>query len=224
MRDFSEKFRKVVSDANGDGVLSPGEHFMHDWPETRQSLLLRLGDHGDHQAWREFTELYEPAVYRLARSRGLQHADALDLVQEVLAAVARAIERWDPDPERGRFRGWLCQIARNLTVNALVRGARGRGSGDSDIQELLHELPASAEPTATRFDLEFRCEAFLQAAERVRVDLRDATWQAFWLTAVEGAGIEETARRLGISVGAVYAARSRVLARLRQQVQLWEGQ
>jgi RNA polymerase sigma-70 factor (ECF subfamily) len=196
---------------------------MHDLPDTRHSLLVRLGDRADHEAWAEFVELYEPAVYRLARSRGLQHADALDLVQDVLAAVAGAIDRWEPDPARGRFRSWLFRIARNMAVNALRRGGRGRGSGDSGVNELLQEIPAAAEPDATRFELEFRREAFLRAADRLRDETSATAWQAFWLTAVEGMGVDEAARRLEITVGALYAARSRVLARLRKQVEQFEG-
>ncbi|MSR56159.1 MAG: RNA polymerase sigma factor [Planctomycetaceae bacterium] len=196
---------------------------MYDLPDTRHSLLVRLGDHSDHLAWAQFAEIYEPVVYRLARSRGLQHADALDLVQNVLAAVAGAIDRWTPDPARGRFRNWLFRISRNLTVNILTRGGRLRGSGDSEINELLQEIPAASADEATCYDLEFRREAFLRAADRVRDEFQATTWQAFWLTAVEGVGIEDAARQLGISLGSVYAARSRVLARLRKQVEQFEG-
>ena len=196
---------------------------MHELPETRNSLLVRLSDHSDRQAWAEFAEIYEPALYRLARGRGLQHADALDLVQDVLCAVAEAIDGWAPDPDRGRFRTWLFRVARNLSVNALVRGGRLRGSGDSDIHRVLNELPAEARREATLFDIEFRREAFLHAAGLVRDEVAQPVWQAFWLTAVEGVGVEEAARRLETSAGAVYAARSRVLARLRKKVEKYEG-
>src|SRR5262249_54659976 len=99
----------------------PAGRAMNDLPETRHSLLVRLCDRSDREAWDEFAAIYEPAVYRLARGKGFQHADALDLVQEVLWGVAKAIDRWSPDAERGRFRTWLFRVARNVTVNALVR-------------------------------------------------------------------------------------------------------
>src|SRR5690242_19549275 len=97
---------------------------MHSAPTTRPSLLIRLRDPGDERAWFEFVEIYGPLVRRLARSRGFQHADGEDLVQEVFRVVTVAIDRGVYDPGRGSFRGWLFRIARNLAVNALVQRSR----------------------------------------------------------------------------------------------------
>ncbi|MGQ0634431.1 MAG: RNA polymerase sigma factor [Planctomycetaceae bacterium] len=196
---------------------------MHDLPATRHSLLVRLADPTDREAWGEFAAIYEPAVYRLARSRGLQHADALDLVQEVLWAVAQAIERWTPDPGRARFRTWLFRVARNLAINALTRGGRLRGSGDSGIQKLLASIPAELEEEVTLYDVEFRREAFRRAADYVRQYSDSAAWEAFWLTAVERVAVAEAATRLQTTPGAIYAARGRILARLRKYVEKYEG-
>src|SRR5438552_4141755 len=134
-------------------------------PSTRNSLVLRLRDPQDGAAWAEFVDIYEPLVYRLARGKGLQDADARDLCQEVLRAVAGAIERWDPDPAKGRFRGWLFRIARNLLVNFLVKQlTQPRGSGSSSVQELLAAQPASDPLAQAEFAVEFRRRAFRWAA------------------------------------------------------------
>jgi RNA polymerase sigma-70 factor (ECF subfamily) len=187
-------------------------------PDTRHSLILRLSDPADADAWREFVSLYEPLVYDLARRKGLQDADARDLCQEVLVTVARAIDRWDPDPGRGTFRGWLFRIVRNLLVNFLTRQHYPRGSGSTSVQELLDAQPA-ADPSATAlFEAEYRRRVFRWAADEVKGEFTPATWQAFWHTAVGGRSPREVAEELGLSIGAVYIARSRILARLRQRI------
>src|SRR5262245_15275138 len=190
---------------------------MDNPPATRLSLIAKLHDRADAAAWHEFVALYEPLIRRLARRKGLQDADAGDLCQEVFRVVAGAIDRWDPDPTRGSFRGWLSRIARNLLINFLTRPKRQpAGSGSTSMLELLEAHPA-ADPEATAlFEAEYRWRLFEAAAADVRGEFTPRTWQAFWRTAVEGRPPTAVAAELGLSVGAVYVARSRVLARLRQ--------
>jgi RNA polymerase sigma factor (sigma-70 family) len=189
-------------------------------PTTRRSLVLRLRDPRDEAAWAEFVDIYEPLVYRLGRNKGLQDADAQDLCQEVFRAVASAIERWDPDPAKGKFRAWLFRIARNLLVNFLASQRRSiRGSGSSSVQEMLEAQPAGDAQAEAEFRAEFQRRAFRWAAEQVKPSFTDSTWQAFWRTGVEHRPIAAVAKELGISVGAVYIARSRVLAWLRERVE-----
>src|SRR5271155_3369519 len=86
-------------------------------PPTRPSLLIRLRDHQDHQAWAQFVEVYAPFIYGYLRKRGLQDADAADLTQTCLRQVATHVGRLEHDPRRGTFRGWLFTIVRNRLRN-----------------------------------------------------------------------------------------------------------
>jgi RNA polymerase sigma factor (sigma-70 family) len=193
---------------------------MDEMPGTRPSLLVRLRDTTDERAWNEFTAIYGPLIHRLACRSGFQDADAADLVQEVLRAVAGAIDRWVPDPSRGPFRNWLFRIARNMMLNLVTRERRHpRGTGRDDIRSLLETQPSPSTEDSELFELEYKRQVFRWAAEKVRGEFREPTWAAFWQTAVEGKKAQEVGHALGMSVGAVYMARSRVVARLREVVE-----
>jgi len=197
---------------------------MDEIPNTRPSLLVRIRDPQDERAWREFLDIYEPLIYRLARRKGFQDADARELSQEVFLAVASAIDRWDPDPSRGSFRGWLFRIARNLMINLLARQRRHpQGTGSTDIKRLLEEQAAPVGEDSALFDRQYKREVFRWAAEQIRGQFRETTWRAFWLSSVEQREIKEVAETLGLTAGAVYIARSRVMARLRETVEGLDG-
>src|SRR5262245_49671212 len=126
-------------------------------PTTRASLLFRLRDSQDHEAWVEFVSLYEPVAYRLLRRHGLQDADAREVMQELFMAVSRTVDRWDPSRERGSFRGWLQRVARNLFINWLnERRRRPLATGGSNLMAMLEMTPANAGPETIEFDQELR--------------------------------------------------------------------
>jgi RNA polymerase sigma-70 factor (ECF subfamily) len=191
-------------------------------PATRVSLLLRLRDPKDAEAWRQFVQVYASVVYGFARKRGLQDADAADLMQDVFRSVAAAAGRLQYDRNRGTFRGWLYTVTRNKLYNFLTgRRRRERASGDSDARELLEAHPSPPDG-ADDWDQEYERRVFAWAVERVRGEFSEPTWQAFWQTAVDHVGAKEAGARLGMSPGAVYVAKSRVLARLREEIQRLE--
>jgi RNA polymerase sigma-70 factor (ECF subfamily) len=191
---------------------------MADIPPTRASLLLRLRDARDEQAWREFVELYAPLIYGYARKQGLQDADAADLSQEVLRTVAGAIDRLEYDPARGAFRNWLFTLMRRKLSNwRAAQALRTRGSGDASIHQLLEQSPAP-ESLEADWESQWQHQVFAWACVQVRRQVSASTWQAFWRTAVEGQSGAQVAAELGLTAGAVYLARSRVLVRLKAQV------
>lgn len=188
-------------------------------PRTRVSLLIRLRNSEDDLAWAEFVELYAPLIYEFACKQGIQDADAADLTQEVLRAVARAIKQFDYDSQRGTFRGWLFTLVRNKIRNFLVRRKRHcQGSGDSAVQQVLAEHPAPQDDEEELWERECERRRFNWAAERVRTEVRDSTWQAFWRTAVEGQSGQEVAEALGLRVASVYVAKGRVMARIKEHL------
>jgi RNA polymerase sigma-70 factor (ECF subfamily) len=187
-------------------------------------LLVRLRDPRDGEAWQQFVQVYAAVVYGFARKRGLQDADAADLMQDVFRAISTAIGRLEYDPQRGTFRSWLFTVTRSK-LNNFLNGQRRqvRGSGDSGGQERLEEHSAREENGAAEWDREYQQRVFTWATRRVQGEFQEATWQAFWLTAVEGKSAREAGQQLGMSSGAVYVARSRVLARLKEEVGQLEG-
>jgi RNA polymerase sigma factor (sigma-70 family) len=193
---------------------------MAEPPVTRVTLLTRIRDGRDADAWREFVQIYGPVVYRFARNRGLQDADAADLMQDVLRSVARNAHRMEYDPARGTFRGWLYTVTRNKIYNFLNgQRNRPRGSGDSDAHERLDATPArDADGPDAEWEREYQRRLSGRAMELVQHEFQPATWQAFWQTAVEGKPAAEVGSGLRMSPGAVYVAKSRVLARLRDEV------
>jgi RNA polymerase sigma-70 factor (ECF subfamily) len=193
---------------------------MVEAPLTRASLLVRIRDSRDQEAWQQFVQLYAPVVYGFARKRGLQDADAADVMQDVLRRVAGAAARLDYDPARGTFRGWLYTVARNRIFNFLEanRHNPGRGSGDSGARAQLEAVAGSEWELAQAWDEEYERNLADLAMQQVQGEVQPATWQAFWLTAVEGKSAREAGATLGMSAGAVYVARSRVLARLKEEV------
>jgi RNA polymerase sigma factor (sigma-70 family) len=192
-------------------------------PETRVSLLLRLKDSRDYEAWNRFVAIYAPVVYEYGRRHCLQDADAADLTQEVLRAVSRSAGRFCYDPQRGSFRSWLFTVARTKRINLEVQGSRHpRGTGDTGILEQMREMPDrdSDEAEAREWDRAYEQRLFEWAAEQVRPEFKEATWQAFQRTAIERVPSQQVADDLKMTLGAIYAAKSRVLGRIREVIRL----
>ncbi|MBI2926982.1 MAG: sigma-70 family RNA polymerase sigma factor [Verrucomicrobia bacterium] len=181
---------------------------------TRPSLLLRLRDADDHEAWRAFVQIYTPLIYGFCRKHGLQDADAADVAQEVMRTVARRIGEFEYQPDKGTFRAWLFTVTRSKLNNFFQTLQRQpQGTGRTTVHELLEAQP-SPQPD-TDWDHEYHQRLFEWACGQVHDEFEASTWQAFWQTAVEGKAGASVAASLGLSVGAVYVAKSRVLARLR---------
>lgn len=186
--------------------------------ETNESLLGRIKDPANEQAWSEFLAIYRPVILRMAQRRGLQVSDAEDLAQDIFVSISRTIESWQSGPDRPPFRAWLYKVTRNAIINKLQSHARRQGSGKTSVMEALHQIPFDDEHSKEELIKESQAEAFRWAVAEVRPEFSDTIWAMFWRTAVEGLPTEQVASSVHSSVGAVYVARWRVLKRIKERV------
>ncbi len=188
--------------------------------DTRASLLLRLQDSGDTEAWTEFTQIYGPLIRRIAKRFDLQRADEEELQQDVWLVVHQKLSKFQSNGQRGAFRKWLMTVARNTAIDHLRSTATKHVMRHSMGWSQLVELAA---PHSDALEKEYLYEEqkalFAWAADQVRSTCEPTTWSAFWETSVRQRDINAVAEELGMSVGQVYVARCRILARLRSMVE-----
>jgi RNA polymerase sigma-70 factor (ECF subfamily) len=178
---------------------------------TSVSLLDALRQPGEQEAWERFVDLYTPLLYYWACRAGLREPDAADLVQDVLLVLVQKLPEFHYD-RQGGFRSWL----RTVTLNKWRDRRRQQAvrTAHRDAVDLA-ELPGPEDPEAF-WETEYRQHLARRALELMRAEFQPTTWQACWEVVVSGRPGGEVAAELGISVDSVYAAKSRVLRRLRQ--------
>ncbi len=185
-------------------------------PSTSASLLERVKLR-DAEAWQRFVRLYGPTIYRWARRGSLQPTDAADVVQDVFQAVAEHIARFRRQSASDTFSGWLWTVTRNKVRDQLRRrGAAPQALGGEAGQDLVNRLPLPEsvdEPVG-----QLTSELAHRALQLIQTDFEPQTWQMFLRSTVEGHSVADVAREAGLSVMAVYKAKSRVLLRLRSEL------
>ena len=186
---------------------------------TRMSLVFRLKDKTDADAWNQFMDLYGQLIFQFVRSRGLQDADAADLVQEVLRRVGNSIGRLEYEKSKGGFRAWLFTITRNCLNTYFDKKKRSLPSiHDSNPLATLGQVPAKRDELSERWEKEFQKQLMLQAIQTIRPTTEPKTWSAFEMTAIQNHNVSVVSDMLGMSRGAIYVARSRVTSKLRDEV------
>lgn len=179
---------------------------------TSISLLLRLRNPGEQEAWFRFVQLYTPLIEGWVRPFGLSQQDAEELVQEVFGKLVRELPRFSYDRTRS-FRAWLSTVTRN-TVRSFVR--RPRVKTMTNVQQPLDDLQSDVPCLIEAED--FRRYVAHRALVVMQTDFEQTTWQAFWRMVVQGQSGAEAAQELGISVSAAYVAKHRVLRRLQEEL------
>ncbi len=187
-------------------------------PATNETLLARVRDPKDREAWEEFVSIYRPLLYRVGRRYGLQDVDAQNLVQDVLQKVTRQVERWESGKPSGGLRRWLATVARNAAIDAIRRVRPDAAQGGTSVHDRLQGLSERPDSSEAELQRELDRQAFRWAAARIRDEFTDSTWSAFWRTMVEGESCGEVAESAGRTLGSVYTARSRVMQRLQKEV------
>jgi RNA polymerase sigma-70 factor (ECF subfamily) len=193
---------------------------MTESPLTRASLLIRLRDNSDSDAWNSFIIDYGPMIYRFVRSRGLQDADASDIVQDVMRSVGLAISRLDYQKEKGGFRAWLFAITRNrLSTFFDKRKRQVPTTRESVTSESATQEDFRNGELDRLWELEYQRQLVDKAIATIKPAIDIKTWSAFELTAMKDVAAELAAKQLGMTKGAVYVARSRVTAKLRIEIE-----
>jgi RNA polymerase sigma-70 factor (ECF subfamily) len=186
---------------------------------TRQSLLVRA-QAGDEGAWQDLTDLYRPLIVGWLRHQAVPASEVDDLVQDIFLSVVRNLSSFRHSGRRGAFRSWLRAIAHSRACDFWrARGRQALASGDSDVAEALRQLEDPDSELNRQWDEEHNQYVLRCLLDVMELEFETSTVQAFRRVALEGASSEQAAQELGLSVGAVYIAKSRVLHRLRQEAE-----
>jgi RNA polymerase sigma-70 factor (ECF subfamily) len=183
---------------------------------TRISLLSAAGS-GTEQAWSQLVELYRPLVYGWLRRHDVPHHDAEDLSQDVMAVVVRELPNFEHRGSKGAFRNWLRTITANRALGFWRAGKiRPAASGRSSFLLMVEQLEDENSQASQLWNREHDAHVLRQLLIDIEPEFEPSTFQAFRRQVFDGAPADMVAHELGLTVGAVYSAKSRVLRRLRQ--------
>ncbi|MFO0936375.1 MAG: sigma-70 family RNA polymerase sigma factor [Gemmataceae bacterium] len=201
----------VKKKSNTERIHVPASNHRAESPgaETSASLLLQIRDARNQGAWETFTSVYEPLIRGYCTRKGLQHADASDVAQEVMSRVSRAMQSFEYKPERGRFRHWLGTITANEIASHMTRTGRKSIAG-----QCVEQIPVG-DPHWNR---EFTDHILKVAMDRIRGEFEPVTWSTFEAVWLRKEHSQTVAEAHGIAIHSVYVNKSRVLKRLEAEV------
>ena len=183
---------------------------------THTSLLARLTEGKDADAWREFCARYGDLIRGFAGRQALQAADCEDVLQEVLLGMSRAMPGFEYDRSKGMFRSYL----KTVTVHAISKircQKRGQVSLEQ-VEEATRTALGSAD-VETAWETEWRQHHIARAMRVIAAEFNEANVAAFRAYAIEGREAQNVAATLGMTIGQVYQAKSRILKRLSEIVE-----
>ncbi len=185
----------------------------YDMHTTSLTLLKRVRQTNDQAAWNRFVSLYSPLLFAFARRASMNDSDAADVVQDVFLVLMAELPGLEYDGVRKNFRGWL----KTITVNKCRERQRRRVVVSEGNESGLSGVVDDA--TVSKFwENEYQKHLIARALEIMQAEFEPTTWQACWQTTVKERPVADVAAELGITINAVYVARSRVLRRLREEL------
>ena len=189
---------------------------------TRYSLLSRLQNWEDHESWRVFFDTYWRLIYSVALKSGLTQTEAEEVVQETIICVAKHIQKFKRDPQRGSFKGWLCNLTRWRIADQLRKRTgllQGDGAGATRKYQPLEEVPDLADDTAgLDWEHEWQAHLLKAAIQRVKQRVREEQYQLFDLYVTREWPMPRICQTLGVSQARVYLAKHRITRLLRKEV------
>ena len=204
-----------MNDPNSSSHFTRGHADSDSALTISTTLLGRIRRH-DAQAWQRLTDIYGAVVYQWCRKMGLSPEDSADVLQETFLSVAKSISDFQPHERGGGFRAWLAMITRNKVVDLWRQRKQSQpAQGGSTMQQRLQQFPEPIIPDDDDTKAREASGILGRALSLMKTDFEETTWQAFWHVTIEHQSAAEVAKRLGISVNAVYKAKARVLHRLR---------
>lgn len=181
---------------------------------TRVSLLSRVRDPADHDAWVQFEARYRELILRYALSRGLQHADAEDVRQIVMMSLSAALRNFSYAPQRGRFRNYLGRVVRNAVSRMQGRPRSGTNALDTDVEACAD--PGESGPDAI-WEQEWVGHHYRLALGSLRETFEPASVEVFEQLAA-GKSVAETAEARGLSIQAVHKIKQRIRNRMKELI------
>jgi len=208
------------------GTFSCGEHFVTDpgvdlegSVDSITTALLHHAKQGDQQAWNRLVDVYLPLVFHWCKKQNLQEADILDVGQDVLLRVSKNLKSFRRDRRQDTFRGWLWQITRNAILDHYRRQRKlPVGQGGSTAQQVFASIPNQGledRDSSQADETQILCSRII---DLVRGGFSEKNWLAFQMVMLENQTPAEAAEVLGISRNQVYLAKSRILRRLREEL------
>lgn len=205
--------------ANFDSFLPSTDSMKQpvEWPTTRVTLLAQIRDASDRDAWREFVDLYAPLVYSYSRNRGLQHADAQNVSQEVFSRVSRAIRSFEYDAQRGQFRSWLGLITHQQMLRHQQRESQAaRGVGAGECNDVLDGIPSEVEGAWSEA---FNAHIYARSVEAVRAQSDPLEWQVFERIWDRNERPSDVARDLQKQPQWVYQVKFKIVGQLKEEIE-----